>query len=126
MSVRAVTVFFPSQFVSSTHAGCVSAFFPFLKPVAVSAATQFSSRHWRRAMFSQLAPPKKAVYSLTGNASSPFHAEPAHPAHKIVPGWADSRHSVIISKCVKVKRRDSAGTRQRSDVLPKVFSVGIL
>jgi hypothetical protein len=35
--------------------------FPFLKPVAVSAAAQFT----------------KAVYSLTGNASSPFYAEPA-------------------------------------------------
>jgi hypothetical protein len=61
MSVRAVTVFFPGQFVSSTHAGCVyeggppNVFFLSLKPVAVSAAAQFTSRYLRRAMFSQLA-----------------------------------------------------------------------
>ena len=42
----------------STHAGCVSVtaqrVFPFLRPVAVSRAAQFISRHLRRAMFSQL------------------------------------------------------------------------
>jgi hypothetical protein len=33
--------------------------------------------HW--AMSSQTGPPKMALYSLTGNARSPLHAEPAQP-----------------------------------------------
>jgi hypothetical protein len=51
--------------------------FPFLEPAAVSAAAQFISRHLPRAMVFPPGRPKKGVYSLTGNASFPFHAEPA-------------------------------------------------
>jgi hypothetical protein len=36
-----------------------------------------SRRHYIGALL-QTDPPKIAVYSLTGNESSPFHAEPAH------------------------------------------------
>src|SRR3979411_2575739 len=57
---------------------------PFLEPVAVSAAAQFISRHLPRAPFFPPGPPKKGVYSLTGNASFPFHAEPAQNAASII------------------------------------------
>jgi hypothetical protein len=45
-----------------------------LKPVAVSVAAPSAGRH-RSA--SQICPAELALYSLTGRANSPFHAEPA-------------------------------------------------
>jgi RES domain-containing protein len=82
MSVRAVTVFFPSQFVSSTHDGCVSADHPTCFS-SLETSCSFSRRpvHQLRLASRDVlstGQSKKAVYSLTGNASSPFHAEPAH------------------------------------------------
>src|SRR5437762_2782530 len=44
-----------------------------LKPVAVSVAAPSAGRH-RSA--SQICPAELALYSLTGRANSPFHAEP--------------------------------------------------
>src|SRR5713101_4816572 len=41
-------------------------------------------RHYIGALF-QTGPPKMAVYSLTGNDSSPFHAEPAQLRHAMLP-----------------------------------------
>src|SRR5450432_4351057 len=65
----------------STHPPCVNGgptnLISFLKPVAVSTAACSTVRNLDGAGFSQLEPPKMAVYSLMGNARSPFHAEPA-------------------------------------------------
>src|SRR5438045_8507410 len=79
MSVRAVTIFFPSQ--TSTHAGCVSADYPTCFSF-LETSCSFSRRPVHQSPLASrdvlpTGPPKKAVYSLTGNATSPFHAEPA-------------------------------------------------
>src|SRR5438105_3466255 len=45
----------------------------FLKAVGVSAAARSTGHHWAAKL-----PQKNALYPLTGHASAPFHAEPAH------------------------------------------------
>src|ERR1700730_8505116 len=49
-----------------------------LKPVAASVAAPSAGRH-RSA--SQICPAELALYSLTGRANSPFHAEPVQQTH---------------------------------------------
>lgn len=76
---------------SSTHAGCTSADHPTCFSF-LETSCSFSRRPVHQSPLASrdvlpTGPPKKAVYSLTGNASSPFRAEPAHISQTSRCGW---------------------------------------
>ena len=84
VGVRAVSISSIASFVFFYPRPAVSALttqrVPFLKPVVVSATHLVHQQPpfpLSSARMGETGPAKMALYSLTGNASSPFHAEPA-------------------------------------------------